>query len=736
MGDLVARGADHVSWFKRARRRGSRIARLVRALGVAVVLLFGLYVAGINFAFATPLFGKIVNGSPLSLDVHYARGWSIWPGRIHAKNLSIRGRDSNVEWLLRIAEVEFDVSLTGLLRSRFEVSRVRGTGVAFWLRKRVDEREIRPEQVAGLPPIPGLRRVPVRPFRRCSEYTWDDATYHLWTIHLADVVAEDVRDVWVDDERFEGESRITGSFYLKPVRAVWVGPIEAEIRSALLRQGATAVLERAQGTARVMVSQFDPRTDKDPELRRLSLDLDGHATVPSLAHLPISSPSMRLAGAVHLSRLILHVKDGELQPVSRLEADTARWTISTGRHRATGSVSIEVRFGAEAGEPLRIEASFGNVEIDDRFARARRLTAVVRASPSTALADPVRFKRLEVDVDSDLRVETGGYEAVADERASFHICDWATRTKEMRLEGATWNLSGISVFRRGSTEPAMSIERVLVSADSPRVRLSDPLREASLSASLVDGRVRGGLRSRDFELGGRIDALANVSFSAPDRRARGGAQVTVSGATVDWRRVRATGDVRLIALVRESGPDPDYLDLSGSRVELRNVQVIHAKPEATQWAASASLQMARLKLRGGPELASRVTVDARNADALLGILVNSGLAKVFGLTHLPHLLAVAQLGVDGSRVGLRDIDARDGDVALRGSFGIRGGHRLGAFTLEKGALSVGLHVDDSGLGVRLFGLSGWLARQEGAVLRLLDGQGVTSQQPGNQGREQ
>ncbi len=181
----------------------------------AALALF--YLAGINVFLSTGLFESVVDGDPRAIDIHYERGWSFLPGRIHAENLSIRGRDGNVEWILRIDAVEFDVSLFALARQRFEVSRVHGRGISFRLRSRLDALEVTPEKVDGLPDIAGFPRVPVRPYLQCTPEEWSDADYHLWTVKLGGVVAEDVREVWIDRQRFDGSASITGSFRLKPI---------------------------------------------------------------------------------------------------------------------------------------------------------------------------------------------------------------------------------------------------------------------------------------------------------------------------------------------------------------------------------------------------------------------------------------------------------------------------------------------------------------------------------------
>jgi len=81
---------------------------------VAVLSLYVLYVIGINAFLSTSMFGGVVNQDAAMLDVHYRKGWSIFPGRIHARDLSIRGSDSNVEWVLLRGDFGLVTTVRGL----------------------------------------------------------------------------------------------------------------------------------------------------------------------------------------------------------------------------------------------------------------------------------------------------------------------------------------------------------------------------------------------------------------------------------------------------------------------------------------------------------------------------------------------------------------------------------------------------------------------------------------------
>ena len=108
--------------------------RAVATVGVAILTSWALYVIAINVFLSTPLFEKVVDFDPEMLDVRFQRGWSIIPGRIHGERVQIRSSDSNVQWVVRIDEVDFSIALTSLARRQFHIEKARGTGTSWILR--------------------------------------------------------------------------------------------------------------------------------------------------------------------------------------------------------------------------------------------------------------------------------------------------------------------------------------------------------------------------------------------------------------------------------------------------------------------------------------------------------------------------------------------------------------------------------------------------------------------------
>jgi hypothetical protein len=317
--------------------------RLVRA-GVGALLAVGLlYPVAMNVFLSTSLFAKVIDGQPATIDVHFRRGWSFVPGHIHAKDLSIRGRDGNVEWILRLDEVEFDVSLGALAHQRFEASRVYGRGVSFRLRQRLDATPSSPADVADLPPIEGLAPYAVRPPPHPEPELWSDAAYHLWSARLEDVVANDVREVWIDNRRFQGRARIAGRFSLKPIRRVDIGPIRIDVDEGHVRTGASVVLDRlADATVDVRVNPFDPRTMRGSDLlRQVSLKVAMHPACSDFGRIPLPMPEgVGITGAVDVREIVIDLRNGTLQEGTKVDATLPHAAVTRGEHRFIGAVAL------------------------------------------------------------------------------------------------------------------------------------------------------------------------------------------------------------------------------------------------------------------------------------------------------------------------------------------------------------------------------------------------------------
>lgn len=494
----------------------------MRALAVAIVSLWALYVAGINLFLSTRLFEKVVDADDRTIWVGYQRGWSIFPGTIHARQLAIRSSDANVEWILHIDRVTFDVSLFDLARKRFTAKGVRGSGVAFHLRTRRPAPELTEDLVAHVPPIPGFGRLPIRPPEPPGPEVWSDEAWHLWTIRLDDVVAEHVRDVWIDRERFEGDARIAGGFYLRPIRDVRIGPITTDVREGRIAHDAQPIVTELGGRLEGRVRSFDPRTVKGAALvHHASLDTDVHL------HAIVRTP--RLRGDVEARRLALAIEDGVVQPASAFDLTATEIEVDGLGRRARGTIdlrsrgeagrlaaALELRDGELVGvgrvQHAHVSADAPRIDLAKPLDDLHLLVRVPDAEvPDVRALAPLPLLGGSAHVRADFQVWPG--ERRASGSATLQGGALAVRVAKVRVDGDTKADLQMRELRWGERTEAhdatlearvhhatigavadggrryVELGGLELSASGPRIDLGDPLRAFSARLRMLDGQI-------------------------------------------------------------------------------------------------------------------------------------------------------------------------------------------------------------------------------------------------------
>jgi hypothetical protein len=660
----------------RASRTPNPWLRAVLFAAVAVLGLYVAYLVAINVFLSTSLFGRAINGKPLTIDIHYRRGWSVWPGVIHARDLSIRSRDGNVELMLRIDQVRFNVNFLGLAHRRFEASHVRGKGVSFRLRQRIDWMDLSPERLAGLPPIEGVWAVPVRPFRTCSLAEWSDAPadYYLWTIHLEDVQAEDTREIWIDKNLFEGPMAVGGRFYLKPLRAVEVGPISTELHGVRLVNVGATWLEGLDETGRLEVRRFDPR--RDVPLAHMKLQSDLRGVAPDIGRFPLPLPEgMRLDGPVDLRRVALRLEDGAIRSGSKVELASPRLSLQRGDDRGNAALAVTGEVGKEERATVRALASDARVSRGDvQVASIPRLDAA--ADMERLLLDgPVKGAHLAIEAREIDVPDARALAAYLPSQGSLAIEGGRARAD---VGGQAWIDAG-----RAEGRASMQAEDVDLRSGKTRVRAGVTAAANVKSYEWRDGRLS-------------LESEAQV-----------GAHVVAPGKEPD---TGFTGDLHGV-LEAKSEDGGTSLDLSGTAVRLLNVSV--DGEAAPQSSGDLLLQNATLQL-SPPDLRGVLSANVVEATPFIQPRVPALFRK---LADVPRAQGSARLTVKEGRARIDDIDVRGGSLAARGLFGARGSRRLGAFIVNAGQWTMGVRVDTEGAHVRLFGLDGWLDEEKARVGR-------------------
>ena len=304
---------------RRARRR-----KILPIVLIALALLF--LVAYPVLANALLRFGgvQLAFKDTDQVAVDFRSAWTFWPGRVHVEDVRITMQDRNVQFALQIAQADVTIDLLALTRRTFHATKVRGSGVSFRFRHRIEHEMLELPFVAALPPIPEFPDPPLREFGPPPPRL-DDEHYNLWTVHIEDVDVL-VSELWTHMMRYEGDAHVVGDFRLKPARRLWVGPAELELRGGSLTSGPYEVLGDVRGKLFCKVDDFDvePVQGMEP-FRFISAHLQLAASVASLNvvnFLSEPSPAFDLQDGSGLVDVDLAIDHGVFTPKSRLSYRT------------------------------------------------------------------------------------------------------------------------------------------------------------------------------------------------------------------------------------------------------------------------------------------------------------------------------------------------------------------------------------------------------------------------------
>ncbi len=535
------------------RSLGARLRKLLFATAVALLSLEAIYVVGINVFLSTSLFDQALGREPEIIAIHFRRGWSVLPGRIHARDISIRGADSNVEWRLTLQEIEFDVSFKALSEMRFEVSRARGRGTTFRARQKVDAPPP-PAAVAALPPIEGFGLFTLRPPRSLDEReVWNDDYWKLWTARLENVVAEDVREVWVDGYHFEGNARIDGRFYLKPIRRVEIGPIRVDIANGKVSRGSTVIASDLGGALELTVDPFDPRLVHGSDLlHRVSAKTDVHLRIPSAHNLLLDMPEgSAVRASLEIANLGVRIDHGVLASPSRGEFVSKDFELDVGPHHAVAGASAKFSVAKVNGRDrftLDIELSGAALARKETsklipLASAERAHATID-SQELDLVRPFEDMHAVLDLPAGKFPDARAYDLYVPPAAPIDVLGGSGQvgmhaeywSGEQRARGKLTIAANDLDFRLAKLR-IKGTTRIDASVDTVRFdpRLPSPLLEGTTVAMVIDtGSVASLKHSTDPAVsvrGLRIDASAKVvEFADPLRDMA--AKVVLADATI------------------------------------------------------------------------------------------------------------------------------------------------------------------------------------------------------------
>jgi hypothetical protein len=290
----------------------SRLVLLALALVVAVLLLT-------NLAMWLRVVPRLANSEGATISYGFA--WSPWPTRLRVHDLLITGQDHNVQYAIGLDEGWLTVELWALVAHRtVKITKLRGSGASVRVVQRLLASEVTDAKVLALPDIPGYSKPPLFvPYIRSPNAT--ELGYDRISIEVKDIDAT-VRELWVDDIRFEGLIRARGSFLVRPGLQLHLRPdARADIIDGRLSIGGIPMLTATTGRANASTPAFNPiEPDGWAILAFFSGSAEVKATLVSaqFANPWLSSSGLQLQGGAGRLSLALELVRGVVRPASTL----------------------------------------------------------------------------------------------------------------------------------------------------------------------------------------------------------------------------------------------------------------------------------------------------------------------------------------------------------------------------------------------------------------------------------
>jgi hypothetical protein len=602
----------------------SRSARFLRKLVLRTAALWMFYVIACNVILSTGLFARLANQDPNVIQVQYTRAWTVFPGRVHAEGLSIRSADTNIEWMLRVDAVSFDIALWALTHRVLEVSEARAGTCSMRIRQRLAVVPSSPEDYADLPPIEGFGAYSVKTRKPAAEAAKDDsdATYALWTVSIRRAVVASVQEVWIDSKRFEGDAQIDGGFYLKPLRTVYVSPSTWSVRRSSVHIGSRTLASDVWGSGTFALAAFDPRTAGFTEVvHGMTLDANAAGAIPNMRDLKLPLPEkVLMTGATRVTDLSARVRNGVMTDGSRVQIEAPDLRFEFGEHRLEGNVHASAAIADSTlsfnGEILDTAFTLEEKARAVPIARAERVAihadshALDLAAPlgdlhmvlstANAIASDVARFNLYIPKDTPLRFKTGSASVTTQLEAWFpehsvngdvlvHSEHLNVELGKLRLGGAV----GATILFENYNWKERSAEHVSVHAEVDRGTLATQQAPPTIQAS-VEGvrfvataanlRVDDPLESFALKVGVERARFLDATFSGAGdlqidhHRARGSLSAQSLGLTLKYDTFIATAQLTGSARVRDWDMAHGDLAIESAHLDLRDLRI--AEPHA------------------------------------------------------------------------------------------------------------------------------------------------------------
>jgi hypothetical protein len=342
-------------------RPGRTLRRILIALAVLVLLSPAAFIVTYRIVAKKLLGGPAlraeINLKPEELFIDWDEAVSTWPGRVTVKNLSIRGSDPNVQWIVTLPEASLRYALGPLLRRTFVVTELRPKSVQFRIRQKLPPERVSDARVRALPPIPGFGDPPLR----VEGQVLPPPPPNPFTIEVQDVATDAFDDIWFDGCRYRGPAKLRGRFRLKPGNRAQIGPASVVFDGGGVAVGETPAVKELSGTLEATFAEWDVQELKDEKVWQVvtaKVELSGPTQgVDFLEGALQLGPHVRVSGGPGHFSLAGEIDHGNATGDVEITAKGSKYTRPGLAFEGTAQARLKVASWALDGGPLEIGGS-------------------------------------------------------------------------------------------------------------------------------------------------------------------------------------------------------------------------------------------------------------------------------------------------------------------------------------------------------------------------------------------
>jgi hypothetical protein len=732
-------------------------------LGATLLALEIFYVIAGNLFLRFGLL-PIINQHPDDLLMGYERAYTLWPGVARVEHFHLRNQSRSIQWRLELDQADVTIDLLDLFGKTFSATRVRATGVAFRLRRRLDDAGAATPRAGALAPIEGFEDPPLKPIGP-DEPPVSDADYDSWRIHLADVDAI-AHEIWLEEHRLTGALRVRGGLYMIPDRLLHVGSTTLDIDGGELRIGDHVAMTPIDATIESTLGAIDLRGSRERAIREISGHVRLDARTPGLEFLRLyldDPAALRIedgSGSLHIDGSLLN---GQVMPETVVTTQCDHLVLGAAKFAVTLDYHAEARVENGSPEPtstgdLRIHRATLNREgaagdpprIEDarvHFPALPRDLAAEIDIPRSEIDAPAVIPdlrwllpaltgnatlRARADVDSALRA-TGTVEAsaprIALETPSFQVSGKLTTTN--RFHDADPRNKSLII------DPS-----VTVAEDVTVVRKGRSHAGGSLRVELTRGRIDDGV-PRDFMLalagktpdlrwltwhnpnGGdplltahaaNVNAKISIPYPAslldgtPEQAAITGSVGLAGSGDVRFKSTTLVGDVEATAQLERLDLGRSLFQLRALRGVTRDLTTYHGLKPTPGWWSSFDVSRLDVDTSAAMRLDLRGEARCKDGGPISAILASEGVLPGWVGTIFPmkDTVASAELRRSNEKLDL-GLRARGSSAEITVRLHDIGSDSMdGAVKVETKLVSIGVGFTEGQSQVKIFAGEEWL----------------------------